>query len=251
MIPAAPPNLRPLDYVLMGILLAALPLWDHFVATPKMRKELAAGTFDVIRTYLRSFITLWTLVLLLAMDWWMAGRDPKTLGLAVHTDIRVAAGSMFTAVVMVLFVWQYFKVRGLDDERKRKIMEKNARVFEITPSSSRQLLYFVGLSVTAGVTEELLYRGFLIWSLALYMNMVLAAVLASILFGLAHAYQGRTGVVKTGGVGLLMAALYIGSGTIVLPMVLHAFVDVQNGFLAYSLKSAVTAGPASPSMERQ
>ena len=234
-----PSNLHLLDFVLMAILLAALPLWEHFVGTPRMRRALEAGTFNPTHAYVRSFIVLWTLVLLLAIDWWMADRDPKSLGLVIHMDLRFTVGCLFTAAVMALFVRQFFKIRGLNDERKRKIIKKHARVFEIVPSSPRQLQYFVVLSVTAGVTEELLYRGFLIWSLTAYMNLLMAAVLASILFGLAHAYQGGSGIVKTGGVGLVMAMLYVGSGTILLPMILHAFIDVHNGLLTYSLKSAL------------
>jgi membrane protease YdiL (CAAX protease family) len=249
MFPLAPSNLRPLDFILMAILLAALPLWGYFVSTPKMRKSLEAGTFDPVRTYVRAFITLWALTLFLAIDWWTAGRDPKALGLAVQFDTRFMVSGLLTVAVVVLFIQQFIKVRRFNDERKRKIVEKNARAFEIAPSNARQLLYFVGLSVTAGVTEELLYRGFLIWSLTAYMNIVLAAVLASALFGLGHAYQGVSGIVKTGGVGLVMAILYIGSGTILLPMILHVFVDVHNGWLIFSLKSSLKASPLSLSGE--
>ncbi|HEY1772978.1 MAG TPA: CPBP family intramembrane glutamic endopeptidase [Gammaproteobacteria bacterium] len=241
MLPVAPSDLRLLDLVLMGILLIALPLWGHFVSTPWRRRKLAAGTFDPVQAYLRSFIMLWGLALLLAMDWWMAGRDPKSLGLAIPKDLRFTVGCLLTAAMMALLVLQYFKVRGLDVGRKRKIVQKNARLFDIIPSSPRQLLYFIGLSITAGVTEELLYRGFLIWSLTAYMGVLAAAVIASILFGLAHAYQGVSGIFKTGVIGLLMAILYVESGTILLPMILHAFLDINNGFLSYSLKSDLAA----------
>lgn len=223
----------------MAILLAGLPLWDYFVDTPRTQTKLEAGTFNPIHTYVRTSFMLWALVLLLAIDWRMAGRDPSILGLAVHFDLRFTVGCLITTAVMALFSREYVRIRKLSDERMRKIIDKHARVFGYTPSSIRQLLYFVGLSVTAGVTEELLYRGFLIWSLTAYMNLVLAAVLSSIFFGLGHSYQGVAGIVKTGGVGLVMASLYVGSGTILLPIILHAFVDIQNGLLSYSLKAAL------------
>ena len=245
-----PSNLRLLDFILMAILLVALPAWEYFVGAPRLRKSLEAGTFDQVRTYVRAFIRLWALTLVLAIDWWTAGRDPKALGLVVHIDTRLMVSTLLIVVVVVLFIWQYFKIRRSTEERKRKIAEKNVRVFEIAPSDSRQLLYFVGLSVTAGVTEELLYRGFLIWSLTAYMQLVPAAVLASVLFGVAHAYQGPSGILKTGGVGLIMAILYIGSGTLWLPIILHAFVDVHNGALIYSLKSSLKGGAPTPTAEQ-
>src|SRR5579859_2957996 len=142
MLPVAPSNLRLLDFVLMAILLVALPLWEHFIGTPRMRKSLEAGTFDRIHAYVRAFITLWALVLLLALDWWTAGRAPKALGLAVHMDTRFTVGSLLTAAVMVLLIWEFFRIRRFSDERKRKVIEKNARIFEITPSCARQLVYF-------------------------------------------------------------------------------------------------------------
>lgn len=249
MVAAAPTDLRLLDFILMVLLLVALPAWDHFVDLPKMRRSLQAGTFNPIPGYWRTFITLWTLVLLLAVDWWAADRDPKILGLAVHFDLRFLLGCLFTLAVIVFFSWEYFRVTRLSDERKHKIAEKNARIFEVAPSDSRQLLYMLGVSVTAGVTEELLCRGFLIWCFTAYMNPVLAAVLSSLLFGLGHFYQGIPGIAKTGGVGLVMAILYIGSGTILLPIILHAFVDVHNSLLVYSLKSARTGSPLAPSAE--
>lgn len=245
MFPVAPSNLHLLDFVLMAILLAGLPLWDYFVDTPRSRRRLEAGTYNPIHTYVRTCVTLWALVLLLAVDWWIADRDPKILGFAVHLDLRFMVGCFFIIAVMALFSWEYFRILRLSDERRHKIMEKIVRIFVFAPSNSRQLLYFVGVSITAGVTEELLCRGFLIWSLTAYMNVVIAAILSSIFFGLGHSYQGASGIVKTGGVGLIMASLYIGSGTILLPMILHAFVDAHNGFLAYSLKSSLTASTTS------
>src|SRR5579859_6825835 len=115
MLPVAPSNLRLLDLVLIVLLLVALPLWDHFIDTPRTRKSLEAGTFNPINNCVRTMITLWALVLLLALDWWAAGRDPKSLGLAVHMDTRFTVGSLLTAVVMVLFTWQFFRIRRFSD----------------------------------------------------------------------------------------------------------------------------------------
>jgi hypothetical protein len=187
---------------------------------------------------------LWGVVLVLGLDWWTAGRGPKALGLVIHPDLLLMAGCLFAAVIMAVFKWQAIKIRRLDPERKRKFIAKNPGIFEIIPSTPRQLRWFVGLSISAGITEELLYRGFLIWALNAYMDLLVAAVLASVLFGLAHAYQGRSGILKTGAIGLIMAMLYIGSGTILLPMLLHAFMDINSGFVSYSLKSGLGATPS-------
>ena len=48
---------------------------------------------------------------------------------------------------------------------------------------------------------------------------------ASVLFGLAHTYQGITGVVKTTIVGVLFSILYIGLGSILPIILLHFLLD--------------------------
>ena len=50
-------------------------------------------------------------------------------------------------------------------------------------------------------------------------------LVAAVAFGLAHAYQGRVGIVTTGLLGGVMAALYLGTGSLLLPVLLHALID--------------------------
>lgn len=84
--------------------------------------------------------------------------------------------------------------------------------------------------MTAGVAEEFLYRGFL--SLALIqlipiINLTLTALICSIIFGLAHSYQGVSGVIRTGLYGLLFHALYIATGSIIPGIILHFSIDLS------------------------
>ena len=52
-------------------------------------------------------------------------------------------------------------------------------------------------------------------------------------FGLAHAYQGIQNLPKITIVGAIFAGLYVLSGSLWLPMVLHAAVDVLQGRAVY------------------
>jgi uncharacterized protein len=46
-------------------------------------------------------------------------------------------------------------------------------------------------------------------------------------FGLAHAYQGLVGIVPTGLLGGIMAAVYLQTGSLLLPVLLHAVIDLR------------------------
>jgi membrane protease YdiL (CAAX protease family) len=59
-------------------------------------------------------------------------------------------------------------------------------------------------------------------------------------FGLAHAYQGLAGIVTTGVLGGVMAALYLQTGSLLLPVLLHAVIDLR--FLLVPSRALPSAG---------
>jgi membrane protease YdiL (CAAX protease family) len=94
--------------------------------------------------------------------------------------------------------------------------------------AERRLFTVVGL--TAGICEEWLYRGFflaVVSALAGGAPTAVLVVVAGVAFGLAHAYQGLAGVLTTGVLGAVLAALYLGTGSLLLPVVLHALIDLR------------------------
>jgi membrane protease YdiL (CAAX protease family) len=52
-------------------------------------------------------------------------------------------------------------------------------------------------------------------------------LVAAAAFGVAHANQGRAGVALTGVLGGVMAALYLQTGSLLLPVLLHAAIDLR------------------------
>lgn len=97
------------------------------------------------------------------------------------------------------------------------------------PFTQPERALFAVVSITAGICEETLYRGFLYhyfrdtWHLGL----LIAVVASSLVFGLAHGYQGLTGIAGTGLIGGLLAVLYLGTGSLLVPMVFHAVMDLR------------------------
>jgi membrane protease YdiL (CAAX protease family) len=92
----------------------------------------------------------------------------------------------------------------------------------------RRLFTVVGL--TAGLCEEWLYRGFFLAVVAALIGgppTVVLVVVAAGAFGLAHAYQGPAGVLTTAVLGGVLAALYLQTGSLLLPVLLHAAIDLR------------------------
>ncbi|HEY4630879.1 MAG TPA: CPBP family intramembrane glutamic endopeptidase [Blastococcus sp.] len=100
----------------------------------------------------------------------------------------------------------------------------------LLPRTAPERRLFTLVGVTAGVCEEWLYRGFFLAVVAALAGGLPTGVLvlaAGVAFGLAHAYQGRAGIVTTGLLGGIMAAVYLDTGSLLLPVLLHAAIDLR------------------------
>lgn len=99
------------------------------------------------------------------------------------------------------------------------------------PRSAAGRRWWAALSLSAGVTEELTFRGLLLLTLAVELPAttpgLVLVVVAATLFGVAHWYQGRAGMVGTGVLGALLAVVYLATGSLLLPMVLHTLIDLR------------------------
>jgi len=127
-------------------------------------------------------------------------------------------------------------------ERARGRLE---HVEPLLPHSPGELRLFGVVAVTAGICEELLFRGFLIWYFAHVTGLLQAALLSSIAFGIGHAYQGLRYVLVTGLLGAFLSAVYLLTGSLILPMLIHALMDLYSGWVAYRVfGSAPPAHPA-------
>ncbi|MCL4424669.1 MAG: CPBP family intramembrane metalloprotease [Actinobacteria bacterium] len=111
--------------------------------------------------------------------------------------------------------------------RLRRMLESAAALLPATRSERRT---WVAVALTAGIGEELLFRGFLLFYLAHFFPALSqwgAIGISSAIFGLAHAYQGWRGVLGTGLLGLGLAFLYVFTGSLLPSMLLHALTDLR------------------------
>lgn len=130
-------------------------------------------------------------------------------------------------VIVGALAWSSFRLRP----RAAKIRKQlEGSLGALLPDSHRERSWFGAISVGAGISEELAFRGFLFYYLATYvphLNTLEKLLLTSVCFGLGHIYQGWRGAISTGILGLVFAGLYVITGSLLLPMVLHAMVDLR------------------------
>lgn len=102
----------------------------------------------------------------------------------------------------------------------------------LLPKTIKEKRLWTFVSLSAAICEELLYRGLLIFILTnLFpaINVYWCIVIAGLVFGIAHIYQGLSGVVKTTVYGILFAALYMSVGSVLPGILLHFLTDFAAG----------------------
>lgn len=96
-----------------------------------------------------------------------------------------------------------------------KITHSKIDLSEVDLSTFSKYLIWVLIGfVLGGFLEEVLFRGFLLTRISSFfkenkVNDILALMATSILFGLCHYYQGWSGVISTGLIGLLLGIIFL------------------------------------------
>jgi len=98
----------------------------------------------------------------------------------------------------------------------------------LLPATRIERWLYAGVSVSAGVCEELVFRGFVRFYLQGFgVPILLIVLLSALIFGMAHWYQGWKGAAQTALLGAVLMALYVLSNSLVPCVVFHALVDLR------------------------
>jgi membrane protease YdiL (CAAX protease family) len=225
-------NLTPLDHILAFLLVVFIPLWG-LRHKRRLLAGLRLGSGDPrVQAYRRIALVSWALVFGMLAIWLSAGRDVRALGLAFDPGPRALIGAAVAVLASGLLVLQMVVVQR-SPEKLDRVLGQLERVESVLPHNARELRAFGWLSISAGICEELLYRAYLIAYFYAMVSVWPAMALAAGAFAVAHAYQGVSGVIKTGVIGVIMGLLYLLSGSIWGPMLLHAMVDITSGRIAH------------------
>jgi membrane protease YdiL (CAAX protease family) len=178
--------------------------------------------------------------------WAFRSRPFAALHLAGGTSWRFYTGLGFVAGLIGVLYLQRRAILARP-ERIERVRAALAYAEPLLPHSPAERRVFWVVSLTAGVCEEMLYRGFLFWYLAVWTGPIAAALLSALLFGAGHVYLGPWQIPKTGFIGLLFVFVMLASGSIWPAMLLHAAIDWNSGELGYAVLTAKgLAAPSNP-----
>jgi membrane protease YdiL (CAAX protease family) len=225
---------HPLDLLLLAVLAIGLPIEGRHAFHRLVAAVRAGRPHAKVRAYRATILIQWSLVIALVTGWTLSQRSWAALGLSAGSAGGALVGVIGVGVVAAFVVMQQESVAALSADRRDRARAGLGDVLQLLPSRPDERRWFNATAVTAGICEELLYRGFLMWYLAPLGNWG-AMLTSSAMFGFAHFYQGWRGILKTTAIGVVLAGVYLVTGTLWAPMIIHALLDLSAGAISRTL----------------
>jgi membrane protease YdiL (CAAX protease family) len=176
---------------------------------------------------------LWVPTLLLAYLFYSAELS------VIHFDYVIEynwQNSLVASLILLAIIYWLILIKSIAENEglRAEIVSKFKPYIDIMPVTKGQVLIFtLVLSVSAGICEELIFRAYLYTLMESHFGMAGAILLSSVIFGLWHCYLGWQEVIRTSIMGALFCGIYIFTGNIILPILLHIFIDVYSGTMCY------------------
>jgi membrane protease YdiL (CAAX protease family) len=217
--------------------LAVAPWLAHF-NYGRLAQRVSAGDCRTRRRFYGQLLLKQTATSAAVCALWWIGRVPAAhLGLVPPRSWPITAG--MAAPLVSLFVWSALRRRHTAGAFLDKLRERGGRLL---PQSRSEHPWFAAISVGAGISEELTYRGFWFYYLGARLpgiSLPATMALTSAIFAAAHVYQGRRGVVASGVSGLIMAALYVLTGSVLLPIAIHSAGNLRASLILWPSESGM------------
>ncbi|WP_078553834.1 CPBP family intramembrane glutamic endopeptidase [Bacillus alkalicellulosilyticus] len=207
------------------------PIWDYYY----MKKVKKDGV-NKWRLYGTIISTQWLAVLVLWLYWTMTNRSFSSLFVYEPPIIQLDKSVMIgLAVSMILGVVIGAGILLSSKNRRPNLKSPPDNSLDfLLPKTMGERVLFLFVAITAGFCEELIFRGVMVYyfsHLPFELSVFAIGLITSIFFGIVHLYQGWKGVLLTGYLGGVFYFLFVGSGSLWVPIIFHFLIDVKFVFL--------------------
>ena len=208
--------------VLMAIFLLA---YRGYLQAEVLR---AIANPDRIQIYLRTILFEWLMLGLVLAGLWLRGSSPLTvLGERWHS-VREFFRDIGIGLLFLTATIAFTSIFGAHDHAVDRATQF------LLPQTTVEIALWIAVSITAGICEEAVYRGYLQTQFASLAKSVPAGILLSgLVFGASHSYQGLTRASLIGVTGMMAGILAYWRRSLRPGMIAHALQDLLGGFVRH------------------
>jgi len=224
--------------VLFFVVLAFIGLYSPILGLIEQRKrnkETVGNGKTKSRFYLEQILWSWIPVAVILLSLALAGKSLKDIG---FRQINLGGSSLkpwivYPSIVLAVayFLYNVYCIlmlrfsRACRKQAALKLPQEFLHFFPITHKEKKLWTY---VAITAGVTEEITYRGYLFCALTVLFprfSVLVILLITTLIFGLGHIYQGAEAIKPTL-LGLLYGFLFIVFDSILPIILIHITQDL-------------------------
>ena len=219
----------------LGVFLVGICIYYPVADAIYLKKDLTK--IQKIQMYKSTIRVQWLFVLVMVLIWFLQGLDfsqlvtfPAPTAISLNTLTPFTKGVLSGLLGGVLI----FIILILVLSKRKKNTPIIGDIDFLIPQTKKERIWFFFLSATAGICEELIFRGamvYFLFHLPLDLPLWAIGLIASAAFGIVHLYQGFKGVIATGIGGYIFFGLYMLTGSLWVPILLHFIIDVKLVFM--------------------
>jgi membrane protease YdiL (CAAX protease family) len=214
-------------FVLFGII---VPLNAVVRAQPVLKSIDSWDTRLKRSFYFSNAALLWVMAGAIVAVWLFSGRSPAGLGFRLPIPGAWPESLLIAAGFLLLYGFDVWRELSTAQARER-MREDWRRHTPFLPETRSELRAFNFLAFSAAVGEEIVFllslfgpSGGAQW---------LALALSTGIFALSHFYQGWKAMGKIAALSLAFGLIFLLSGSLLLPIILHLIVDIAGGWIGY------------------
>ena len=220
-----------LQHVLVLVMIVVTPLYDWYEiprlkASTNPRKKIGFYRTIVVSEWVCALVAVGTIGM--ATVFFLRRVQGEIGWLDAGSRWRIFAEGMTAGAFLVILLPAVIALRS--EKLREKSVKASKRLRFMLPSTGEERRWWWLLCITAGICEEILYRGFLLHylhTMPFHLNLTWALVVSSLIFGIGHSYQGVAGMVSTAVIGFLLGVMFLITGSLWLPIVVHAVMDLR------------------------
>ena len=146
------------------------------------------------------------------------------IGLSFFRQPLLVLGLLAICFLGWWLLWNY----RFAPRRLRRSIERDAAVKFLFPTTKQEYHWSIGVSFAAGISEEIVFRGFLYWQLAQFLPIIPSIILANLVFGLCHYGTGPKNAFLAFSLGVLLSILFLYTDSLFFLMIIHVLVDIYS-----------------------